>query len=66
MLQAAEISIHAPREGSDEKVPCQDAAPDMTISIHAPREGSDLEDAVGVVGLAISIHAPREGSDAAA
>ena len=34
------ISIHAPREGSDDSCPiCQAAA--WHISIHAPREGSD-------------------------
>ena len=35
-----EISIHAPREGSD--VRCiSDYAVSVRISIHAPREGSD-------------------------
>ena len=56
------ISIHAPREGSDEQityVPIVD-----NISIHAPREGSDedLRD-FAAVRVYISIHAPREGSD---
>ena len=56
------ISIHAPREGSDDK--SRDKIRGLSISIHAPREGSD------VIGRycrdtlkAISIHAPREGSD---
>ena len=57
------ISIHAPREGSDE-YSVLDFGRDG-ISIHAPREGSDcrINDFVKLRG--ISIHAPREGSDAA-
>ena len=35
------ISIHAPREGSDEGA--SGAAPGLDISIHAPREGSDTQ-----------------------
>ena len=35
------ISIHAPREGSDERPGF--APGDVVISIHAPREGSDVE-----------------------
>ena len=56
------ISIHAPREGSDEAA--QSATNAAAISIHAPREGSD--DSVPLPkqkALMISIHAPREGSD---
>ena len=34
------ISIHAPREGSDEEL--EDDLFDTNISIHAPREWSDL------------------------
>ena len=34
------ISIHAPREGSDER-PCHRHGAIRHISIHAPREGSD-------------------------
>ena len=34
------ISIHAPREGSDEQI-IRTARPTVRISIHAPREGSD-------------------------
>ena len=34
------ISIHAPREGSDHRI-LGKAAPTLIISIHAPREGSD-------------------------
>ena len=35
------ISIHAPREGSDGRVPFRFPHP-LEISIHAPREGSDF------------------------
>ena len=55
------ISIHAPREGSDD----DGGVPFVVseISIHAPREGSDLV-CFGCQPLdIISIHAPREGSD---
>ena len=55
------ISIHAPREGSDELTRQQ--ARDARISIHAPREGSDISWPYSVRALEISIHAPREGSD---
>ena len=40
VLQAADISIHAPREGSDGCVFLLGALI-CEISIHAPREGSD-------------------------
>ena len=36
-----EISTHAPREGSDDKV-SKDVWAEIVISTHAPREGSDL------------------------
>ena len=36
-----DISIHAPREGSDRPMPIY-SVPGLEISIHAPREGSDL------------------------
>ena len=57
-----DISIHAPREGSDLEE-MMEQAQNPAISIHAPREGSDsyvwnLDEATE-----ISIHAPREGSD---
>ena len=38
-LPAYEISIHAPREGSDNNQ--EQYGDDIAISIHAPREGSD-------------------------
>ena len=57
------ISIHAPREGSDQGVHdffCRA----RQISIHAPREGSDGPGPQFRPLLSpISIHAPREGSD---
>ena len=57
------ISIHAPREGSDQAM--QIAIKLQEISIHAPREGSDSPAPVGQLEPGhISIHAPREGSDA--
>ena len=57
-----QISIHAPREGSDRGLLPQ--PPRLQISIHAPREGSD-RDQRRICGHPhdISIHAPREGSD---
>ena len=55
------ISIHAPREGSDERL--GEIREIGHISIHAPREGSDRQAFFGVGECDISIHAPREGSD---
>ena len=45
--KSGEISIHAPREGSD--IGWADIRSTNSISIHAPREGSDeaLKDAGG-------------------
>ena len=57
-----DISIHAPREGSDGLFAVAFQA--TKISIHAPREGSDIAQQNLVVNkILISIHAPREGSD---
>ena len=56
------ISIHAPREGSDQEL-AQGADFALCISIHAPREGSDDTKICQDTYLQISIHAPREGSD---
>ena len=57
-----EISIHAPRAGSDKMVAPLWAAD--KISIHAPRAGSDVDKQVlRRVIKGISIHAPRAGSD---
>ena len=56
------ISIHAPREGSDQTTDNKDKATE--ISIHPPREGSDaLHNDYTYKPTQISIHAPREGSD---
>ena len=56
-----QISIHAPREGSDPAF-LFPVVSDF-ISIHAPREGSDRIAFQGLCQNLISIHAPREGSD---
>ena len=58
-----DISIHAPRVGSDfqNRGYCVRRS---IISIHAPRVGSDLQPPGVVRRGAISIHAPRVGSDA--
>ena len=58
-----DISIHAPREGSDVEAAFLCGLTD--ISIHAPREGSDFRAGRNFLQLPISIHAPREGSDLA-
>ena len=55
------ISIHAPREGSDDHETMLDKR--LGISIHAPREGSDYLWPEMLRVIQISIHAPREGSD---
>ena len=56
------ISIHAPRTGSDAKpLTAEDV---LSISIHAPRTGSDSACSSQYSHLlSISIHAPRTGSD---
>ena len=59
--QKPDISIHAPRTGSD--VWSSDRVIDCIISIHAPRTGSDAEGEERIVRVTISIHAPRTGSD---
>ena len=56
-----QISIHAPRTGSDRmrwKLTARE-----TISIHAPRTGSDTSFWQYSISASISIHAPRTGSD---
>ena len=56
------ISIHAPRVGSDTgKITNTNR---INISIHAPRVGSDTTLYTLIYYKAISIHAPRVGSDA--
>ena len=62
ILAVQDISIHAPRMGSDirrSELTCDHAR----ISIHAPRMGSDVCDRSAVRLNTISIHAPRMGSD---
>ena len=57
-----DISIHAPRTGSD--LCTEILHGDKAISIHAPRTGSDGQLATELGNVeAISIHAPRTGSD---
>ena len=56
-----DISIHAPRVGSDAGAGSQEAA--GCISIHAPRVGSDAALVRFPAEDRISIHAPRVGSD---
>ena len=58
---AEQISIHAPREGSDGDI--TGVNHHFVISIHAPREGSDGAAGSTTADTRISIHAPREGSD---
>ena len=44
-MKKREISIHAPREGSDGNR--RQSSPTLKISIHAPREGSDYGHSTG-------------------
>ena len=57
----ADISIHAPRTGSDAVQRFAQSVAD--ISIHAPRTGSDSQARREEARREISIHAPRTGSD---
>ena len=57
----SEISIHAPRAGSDASYLQSNTYHD--ISIHAPRAGSDDAIFLAIRNSQISIHAPRAGSD---
>ena len=60
--RGTDISIHAPRTGSDEISAL--APSDREISIHAPRTGSDtLRITSRWLTSWISTHAPRTGSD---
>ena len=61
-LNDKDISIHAPRTGSDIKIEIINNS--MFISIHAPRTGSDKPGYIVPRNrYTISIHAPRTGSD---
>ena len=61
LFKLIEISIHAPRGGSD----CSwlQRCCSCPISIHAPRGGSDHQKTQKSRTSTISIHAPRGGSD---
>ena len=61
MGRGDQISIHAPRVGSDQGHHA--GGKTAGISIHAPRVGSDGAVHLVDVVLLISIHAPRVGSD---
>ena len=58
-----EVSIHAPRAGSDKMGKAFRSA--EQVSIHAPRAGSDEVSCEVDQGAEVSIHAPRAGSDQA-
>ena len=61
---ALDISIHAPREGSDLRHPDELVQPD-SISIHAPREGSDgLQRDIFDARLAFQSTLPARGATA--
>ncbi len=61
--EGKQISIHAPRVGSDADALREQYA-ERIISIHAPRVGSDfIQESVSLRNFSISIHAPRVGSD---
>ena len=55
------ISIHAAREGGDERAARLN--PRNRISIHAAREGGDDDTTADDMSAPISIHAAREGGD---
>ena len=59
--RSIQISIHAPRMGSDGS--SRQDRQRLPISIHAPRMGSDLPQETVRNEKIISIHAPRMGSD---
>ena len=56
------ISIHAPREGSDEGI-VTGSQPAADFYPRSPRGERPPEVRVIGAGIYISIHAPREGSD---
>ena len=57
-----DISIHAPREGSDLQNSQWEFANAIFLST-LPARGATAEQPMGVCQRHISIHAPREGSD---
>ena len=56
------ISIHAPREGGDEKIDCPYSGL-IEFQSTPPARGATYEAVVGMSESGISIHAPREGGD---
>ena len=56
------ISIHAPREGSDSRGPSLTSPLEVFLST-LPARGATISNAVDRAHRNISIHAPREGSD---
>ena len=62
MLQAAEISIHAPREGSDVNRSASLSRRSSFLST-LPARGATADNSNRMGVSLISIHAPREGSD---
>ena len=63
-LSNPRISIHAPREGSDNRV-LQNKAANKLFQSTLPVRGATHEGYAVLREEVISIHAPREGSDAA-
>ena len=61
-LNDKDISIHAPRTGSD-RLTHRLRRVVLAISIHAPRTGSDHAFGTAIQLGDISIHAPRRGPD---
>ena len=56
-----QVSIHAPREGCDDRY--LEVLVLLVVSIHAPREGCDYAAFIRLTNGFVSIHAPREGCD---
>ena len=61
-LVKAQISIHAPREGSDPAA-CGSAAQPLLFLSTLPARGATKVEGGESMTMVISIHAPREGSD---
>ena len=62
-LKSIQISIHAPREGSDRSSPPRITSPGRFLSTLPARGATRCADALDDLLTCISIHAPREGSD---
>ena len=63
VLQAADISIHAPREGSDGRPGRSRPSPGCDFYPRSPRGERPTIQPMDGFRARISIHAPREGSD---